>query len=124
MSALHPWQLGGSADGKPPRQNGSPQPIGYPQHAQQQRPAAPEICRTRANADNARWQAQVEQRDTLIQAAATMGRQEGERQGYTAGWHWGCACGAVAGGLAVGLLWIGWAPLQALIATALAGWLA
>ena len=102
------------------RTNGAPRPIDFPTT----RPAAPELCRTRANTDNARWQAQVEQRDTLIQAAASVGRQEGERQGYVQGWHWGAACGAVGGGLAVGLLWLTWAPLQALIGAGIERWFA
>lgn len=91
--------------------NGAPRPIAFPS-----RPAVEELCRTRANADNARWQAQVERRDALVMAAAAAGRQEGERAGYTQGWHWGLACGAVAGGLSVGLLWLAWAPLQAWLA--------
>lgn len=95
--------------------NGQPRPIAFPARAQIE-----QLCRTRANADNQRWQEQVERRDALVQAAAHEGYRQGERAGYTAGWHWGVACGIVAGGVAVGLLWIGWAPLQGL----LAGWLA
>jgi hypothetical protein len=95
--------------------NGQPQPIAFPKREQVE-----QLCRTRANADNARWQQQVERRDALILAAAAAGRQEGERAGYTAGWHWGAACGVIAGGSAVGALWVLWAPVQAVIA----GWLA
>lgn len=88
-----------------------PRPIPYPS-----RPHVEELSRFRANADNARWQAQVERRETLIRAAALEGYDRGERDGYTAGWHWGCVCGVVAGGAAVGLLWLGWGAVQ--------GWLA
>jgi hypothetical protein len=95
--------------------NGAKRSISFPDRAQ-----VDALCRTRANSDNARWQAQVEARDALILAAASAGRQEGERAGYTAGWHWGAACGIIAGGSAVGALWVLWAPVQAVIA----GWLA
>ena len=95
--------------------NGHPQPI-----ASTQRTPVEQLCRTRANADNERWQQQVERRDALILAAAAAGRQEGERAGYTQGWHWGAVCGIIAGGTAVGVLWAGWARLQGLFA----GWLA
>ena len=92
------------------RKNGHAHPIAFPP-----RERVDEICRQRANTDNARWQQQVERRDALILAAATASRQEGERAGYTQGWHWGLACGACAGGTATGLLWLGWGPLQALL---------
>lgn len=92
--------------------NGTPRPIHFPS-----RPAVEELCKTRANADNARWQAQVERRDALVMAAAAAGRQEGMRAGYTQGWRWGLVCGIVAGGLAVSLLWLGWAPVQAWLAS-------
>lgn len=76
------------------------------------------LCRTRANADNARWQRQAEQRGMLIAAAHKEGYDVGERAGYLQGWHWGCACGVIAGGAAIGLLWIGWGALQLV----LTGW--
>lgn len=90
---------------------GAPRPIAFPS-----RPAVEELCRTRANNDNARWQAQVERRDALVLAAAHEGYANGERAGYTQGWHWGMVCGICTGGLAVGALWVLWAPLQALLA--------
>jgi hypothetical protein len=100
---------------RPAGVNGQPQPIAFPQREQVE-----QLCRTRANADNDRWQQQVQRRDALILAAAAAGRQEGERAGYTQGWHWGAVCGVIAGGTAVGALWVLWAPLQAFVA----GWLA
>ena len=96
----------------------APAPIKFPT-----RRAVEDICRTRANTDNARWQRQVEQRSSLIQAAAHEGYKQGERDGYAQGWHWGCVCGLVAGGTAVGVLWIVWAPLQALAVSAVRWWL-
>lgn len=96
-----------------PRINPKPRPIAYPS-----RPHIEELCRTRANTDNARWQAQVERRDMLIRSATTEGYDAGERAGYTSGWHWGCVCGIAAGGGAVGILWAAWEPLQ----RALAAW--
>lgn len=95
--------------------NGQPRPIAFPS-----RERVEQLCRTRANEDNARWQQQVERRDALVQAAAHEAYGRGERAGYTLGWHWGCACGIVVGGVAIGLVWLGWAPLQRM----LAGWLA
>lgn len=89
----------------------APPPIKFPSRAHTE-----ELCRTRANGDNARWNKQVEQRELLFSIAHKEGYDAGERIGYTQGWHWGCACGAVAGGVAVGLLWIGWGPLQGLLA--------
>lgn len=78
-----------------------------------------QLCRTRANRDNERWQQQVERRDALIRAAAADGYDQGERAGYTAGWHWGLVCGIVAGGVAVGIVWIVvWPLLQRLLAMA------
>lgn len=91
----------------------APRPISFPS-----RPNVEEICRTRANADNKRWQAQVERRDLLISAATQDGYDRGERIGYQLGWHWGCVCGIAAGGGAVGILWAAWEPLQ----RALAAW--
>ena len=91
--------------------NGAPRPIAFPS-----RPAVEALCRTRANADNARWQQQVQRRDALVQAAAHEGYAQGERAGYTQGWRWGCVCGICAGGMVVGLVWLGWAHLQALLA--------
>lgn len=101
------------ADAAPVRAaiNGAKRTIPFPDRAQ-----VDALCRTRANSDNSRWQAQVEQRDSLLQAAAHEGYRLGERAGYTAGWHWGLACGICAGGVAVGLLWISWEPLRALLA--------
>lgn len=95
--------------------NGKPSTAAYPA-----RRPADELCRTRANDDNARRQAQVERRDALVTAAAKLGREHGERLGYTQGWHWGMACGICLGGLAVGTLWLIWAPVHALLATC--GW--
>ena len=92
--------------------NGHPHPIPFPDRARVE-----QLCRTRANADNERWQQQVERRDMLVRAAATQAYDHGERIGYTAGWHWGFGCGIVAGGIAIGLVWLGWAPLQRLLAT-------
>jgi flagellar biosynthesis/type III secretory pathway protein FliH len=111
MSA-RPHQDPAAHTAAPPRKNGAPRPVAFPS-----RPATEELCRTRANTDNERWRAQVEQRDTLIQAAAREGYAQGERAGYTQGWHWGLACGICAGGSAVGALWIVWAPLQRLLAS-------
>ncbi|MEY5100807.1 MAG: hypothetical protein RJA36_3526, partial [Pseudomonadota bacterium] len=48
----------------------------------------------------------------------------GERAGYTAGWHWGLACGICAGGVAVGVLWVAWPALQALIFAGIQRWFA
>ena len=115
MSA-HAFLSGAAAPAEPARRaNGAPRPMAFPS-----RPAVEELCRTRANTDNMRWQQMVANRDALITAAAAEARRQGERAGYTQGWHWGLACGICAGGLAVGVLWITWAPMQAL----LAGWLA
>lgn len=85
--------------------------------------AVEDICRTRANSDNQRWQQQVERRDALISAAANEGYTQGERAGYTSGWHWGLACGICIGGVSVGLLWLVWAPLHALAISAVRWWL-
>lgn len=74
------------------------------------------LCRTRANADNERWQKQVEQRDMLVRAAARDAFDQGERSGYSLGWYWGLVCGMCAGAVAVALLWLAWAPLQGLLA--------
>ena len=84
-----------------------PAPIPYPS-----RPHVEELCRTRANGDNARWERQVEQRSMLMRIAHDEGYNAGERVGYLQGWHWGCACGVIAGGAAIGLLWLAWAPMQ------------
>lgn len=102
------------ADAAPVRAaiNGAKRAIPFPDRAQ-----VDALCRTRANSDNSRWQAQVEQRDSLLQAAAHEGYRLGERAGYTQGWRWGLVCGIVAGGLAVSLLWLGWAPVQAWLAS-------
>lgn len=97
--------------------NGKARPIAYPNRAE-----VDALSRQRANADNERWQAQVERRDALVAAATKAGREAGERAGYTAGWHWGLACGACLGGVAVALLWLGWAHLQQILDLA-AGWL-
>lgn len=91
--------------------NGAPRPIAFPARGQVE-----QLCRTRANEDNARWQQQVERRDALVSAAAAEGRRQGELDGYTAGWHWGLVCGVCAGALAVAALWITWAPLRDLLA--------
>lgn len=99
--------------------NGAKRSISFPDRAQ-----VDALCRTRANSDNARWQAQVEARDSLLQAAAHEGYRLGERAGYTAGWHWGLACGICAGGVAVGVLWVAWPALQALYLAAAQWWLA
>lgn len=88
-----------------------PRPIPFPSRAHVE-----ELSRTRANGDNKRWQEQVERRDMLVGAAWQEGHDRGERDGYTQGWHWGCVCGIFAGGTAIGLLWIGWGPLQRLLA--------
>lgn len=90
----------------------NPQPIPFPS-----RPAAEQRLRTpRANLDNERWQRQVEQRQAIISAAAQDGYARGERKGYTQGWHWGVVCGTAAGGMAVGVLWAAWDPVQRLLA--------
>ncbi len=88
-----------------------PRPIPFPS-----RPHIEELCRTRANADNARWQAQVQRRDMLIDEATKAGYDQGERAGYTKGWYWGLVCGLIAGGIAIGGLWAAWAPLHGLLA--------
>lgn len=92
--------------------NGKPTAAAYPAR----RPAE-NLVRTRANTDNDRWQTQVAQRDTLLIAAAKLGREQGEREGYTQGWHWGMACGTCLGGIAVGVLWLIWAPAHSLLAS-------
>lgn len=84
-----------------------PAPIPFPSRANVE-----ELCRTRANADNTRWQRQAEQREMLIRAATHDAYHRGVRNGYTQGWHWGCTCGAIAGAAAMALLWIGRGPLQ------------
>lgn len=84
----------------------APRPIPFPS-----RTHVEELCRTRANSDNARWQRQVEQRDELLAAARASAFDSGERAGYTQGWRWGVACGAVAGGLAVAGAWGAWEQL-------------
>lgn len=90
--------------------NGQPRPIAYPT-----RSGVDVLCKQRANVDNDRWQQQVE---ALVKAAAAEGRRQGERAGYTQGWHWGLVCGICTGGIAVGALWIGWPQLQAALAWA------
>jgi len=82
-------------------------PIQFPS-----RPHVEELCRTRANGDNTRWNNQVEQRATLIKVAYKEGYDAGERIGFTQSWRWHFACGAIAGAAAVGLLWGAWAPMQ------------
>ena len=88
-----------------------PAPIRFPSKANVE-----EICRTRANADNERWLRQAEQRGTLIAAAHADGYDQGERAGYTAGWHYGLVTGICVGGVAIALLWFGLDAMQ--------GWLA
>ena len=89
----------------------APKPIPFPSRAH-----VDELCRTRANTDNERWRRQIEQRDTLIRAAAHDAYGRGERTGYTQGWHWGIVCGLCAGSIVTTLVWVGYGYLPALLA--------
>lgn len=95
-----------------PRVNGHTlPPIAFPR-----RDVVDAESRFRANTDNERWRRQIEQRDTLIRAAAHDAYGRGERTGYTQGWHWGIVCGLCAGSIVTTLVWVGYGYLPKLLA--------